>query len=141
MEISLAYRIGLAERLQLPAQPLEMNFRLGVEVIPQTLDWVYSEVVKAEHTTQLIDWVTDQDFWTEYLESAHREQFDEMVIRAAAAFAHLDSQQNYTREQFTQSMNGIVTNFANERAVFYRRLTSHALQRHPGLALPVTPGG
>ncbi|MGF6208906.1 NEL-type E3 ubiquitin ligase domain-containing protein [Pseudomonas frederiksbergensis] len=141
MEISLAYRIGLAERLQLPAQPLEMNFRLGVEVIPQTLDWVYSEVVKAEHTTQLIDWITDQDFWTEYLESAHREQFEEMVIRAAAAFAHLDSQQNYTREQFTQSMNGIVTNFANERAVFYRRLTSHALQRHPGLALPVTPGG
>lgn len=141
MEISLSYRIGLAERLNLPAQPREMNFRLGVEVIPQTLDWVYTEVVKAEHTTQLMDWITAQEFWTQYLESVYREQFDELVIRAAVSFAQLDGRQNYTREQFTQSMDGIVTNYANERTALFRHLTSHTLERNPGLLLPVAVAG
>nr|WP_213938117.1 NEL-type E3 ubiquitin ligase domain-containing protein [Pseudomonas sp. dw_612] len=140
MEISLAFRVGLAERLNLPAQPREMNNRLNVDVIPPTLDWVYAEVVKAEHSTLLTDWITDQEFWTEYLESTHREHFSEILINAARAFAQLDGQLHYTREQFNQSMNAIVTNYANERTTLIRQFTTQALQRHPGLELPVVAG-
>ncbi|KPN90989.1 NEL-type E3 ubiquitin ligase domain-containing protein [Pseudomonas nunensis] len=140
MEVSLAFRVGLAERLNLPAQPRELNNRLSVDVIPPTLDWAYTKVVAAEHTTQLLDWISAQEFWTEYLESTHREQFDELTIRSALAFAQLDGQLHYTREQFTQSMDGIVTNYTNERSTLFRQLTSQALARHPELVLPATAG-
>lgn len=140
MEVSLAFRVGLAECLNLPAQPRELNNRLSVDVIPPTLDWAYAKVVAAEHTTQLLDWISTQEFWTEYLESTHREQFDELTIRSALAFAQLDGQLHYTREQFTQSMDGIVTNYANERSTLFRQLTSQALARHPELVLPATAG-
>ncbi|WP_368736919.1 NEL-type E3 ubiquitin ligase domain-containing protein [Pseudomonas nunensis] len=140
MEVSLAFRVGLAERLNLPAQPRELNNRLSVDVIPPTLDWAYTKVVAAEHTTQLLDWISAQEFWTEYLESTHREQFDELAIRSALAFTQLDGQLHYTREQFNQSMDGIVTNYRNERSTLFRQLTSQALARHPELVLPATAG-
>ncbi|MEO6677232.1 MAG: NEL-type E3 ubiquitin ligase domain-containing protein, partial [Pseudomonas sp.] len=136
MEISLAFRVGLAERLNLPAQPLEMNNQPSVDVLPPTLDWVYTNVVQAEHSSLFSNWILDQELWTEYLESTRREEFDEMVVRAAVAFAHLDSQLHYTRGQFNQSMDAIVTNYANERAALFKRLTNEVLARHPGLALP-----
>lgn len=136
MQISLAYRVGLAERLNLPAQPRDMNFRLDVEVIPQTLDWVFAEVVKLEQTTALADWMTRQEFWTQYLEGAHRTAFDETVFRAAMSFELLGDRVHLTSEQFTQQMGAIVDNYVNERAALIKRLTGEALQRNPGLALP-----
>lgn len=136
MEISLAYRVGLAERLNLPAQPRDMNFHLGVEVIPQTLDWVYGEVLKLESTTALEDWMCLQEFWTEYLEGTHIAAFDEIVLRAALEFERLDSSAQLSREQFTRNMGAIVDNYHNERTALTRRLTSEALQRNPGLAPP-----
>jgi hypothetical protein len=136
MEISLAFRVGLAERLNLPAQPRDMNYRLGIEVIPQTLDWVFGEVVKVEHSPKLLNWMTNQEFWVHFLEGAHQAAFDDVVIRAAMAFERLDGQLNYTREQFGQSMQAIVTNYMNARTALIQRLTSEALQRNPGLALP-----
>jgi hypothetical protein len=138
MEISLAYRVGLAERLNLPAQPRDVNFQLGVEVLPQTLDWVYAEVVKLEHTQALATWITQQQPWTEYLEGLHRPAFDDIVLRATASFGQLDGRQHFTREQFKRQMDAIVSNFANERVALFRRLTAEALQRNPGLPLPTT---
>lgn len=135
MEVSLAFRVGLAERLSLPGQPQGVNFSLGVEVIPQTLDWVYAEVVKLEHTPQLLGWMAEQDFWVEYLEMAHRAEFDDTVIRASLAFQHLDSRLHYTRVEFNQSMDAIVSNFSNERTALIRRLTAEALVHSPGLSL------
>ena len=138
MEISLAYRVGLAERLNLPAQPRDVNFQSGVEVLPQTLDWVYAEVVKLEHTQALAHWITQQQSWTEYLEGLHRAAFDDIVLRATASFGQLDGRQHFTREQFNRQMDAIVSNFANERVALFRRLTAEALERNPGLPLPVT---
>ncbi|MET1070278.1 MAG: DUF6543 domain-containing protein [Pseudomonas prosekii] len=138
MEISLAYRVGLAERLNLPAQPRDMNFRLRVEVIPQTLDWIFAEVVKLEQTSALSDWMVLQEFWIEYLQSAHHELFDSVMNRAVTSFSQLDVQVHFTLTQFNQSMVAIVNNYTNDRRALIKRLTDEALQRNPGLVLPVT---
>lgn len=141
MELSLAYRVGLAERLNLPAQPRDMNFHIGVDVIQPTLDWVYAEVVKLEHSPALPDWMSTQPFWIEYLEATYRASFEEVAIRAAMSFERLDGQLHFSREQFNQHMNAIVNNYANERTALVKRLTAEALRRNPGLKLPVAGQG
>jgi hypothetical protein len=135
MEISLAFRVGLAQRLNLPGQPHDMNYQLGVEVIPQTLDWVYAEVVKQEHSPTLMDWMTRQDFWNDYLEGTYQVEFDNTVIRAAMSFEQLDGRLHLSRQEFNQSMDAIVNNFKNERIALVWRKTAEALQRSPGLPL------
>jgi len=140
MEISLAFRVGLAEHLNLLAQPREINTRLSVDVLQQTLEWVYAEIAKTEQTTALPDWMNAQEFWVDYLENTHRDAFDELALSAALAFQQLDGRLNYTREQFTESMNAIVDNYRNDRTALFKRLTIEALQRHPGLMLPNARG-
>lgn len=137
MEISLAFRVGLAQRLNLPGQPHDMNYQLGVDVIPQTLDWVYAEVVKLEHSPTLMDWMTRQEFWNEYLESTYPAEFDNTVVRAAASFGQLDGRLHLSRQEFNQSMDAIVNNYRNERIQLIWRKTAEALQRSPGLPLVV----
>ena len=49
-ELELIYRVRLAERLELPAQPREMNFVRDVDVSPEALESAYQEVAKAENS-------------------------------------------------------------------------------------------
>ncbi|RON54115.1 NEL-type E3 ubiquitin ligase domain-containing protein [Pseudomonas frederiksbergensis] len=133
MEISLAYRVGLAERLDLPAQPRDMNLSLAIDVIPQTLDWVYGEVLKLEQSSALAHWMTLQEFWKRYVEGIHQANFDDLVLRTAVAFQQLDRESRFGREQYNQHMDAIVNNFRNERIALMAKLTADSLRRNPGL--------
>ncbi|VVO04245.1 NEL-type E3 ubiquitin ligase domain-containing protein [Pseudomonas fluorescens] len=141
LEISLAYRVGLAARLDLPAQPREINTRLSVEVTPAQLDEAYDAVLDAEQTSALLESINAQGFWIEFLERAYSDQFLAISDRSALAFVQLDGQLELTREASAQRMNRIVDNFKNERRELLKSLTTRALTRNPGPQIPGAVGG
>lgn len=138
-ELSLAYRVKLAQRLELPAQPREMNVRLDVEVSTQQLEHAYKEVVKAETSAALLETNT-QGFWYEYLLATYQNQFIAISERTIEALVQLEGQANLPRATATQRMKAIMENDKNENRQLFVRLTTEALARHPGLAVPGTRG-
>lgn len=140
LDINLIYRVRLAERLELPAQPTELNVRLDVEVSDEQIDEAYQKVVKAENTAQLANSISRQEFWAEYLWTSRQDMFAEILDRCARAFSLLESQVNLSREAAAQQMTTIYDNFKNESLELRKQLTNAALARHPGLPLPATSG-
>ncbi len=140
LDVSLIYRVRLAQRLALPAQPTELNMPLDTEVTDAQIDHAYLEVVRAEQTAQLTESVSRQEFWSEYLLTTRQDAFTSVLDRSAQAFSRLEAQAGLSREAASQQMTTIFDNFRNESLELRKQLTSAALARHPGLTLPVTPG-
>lgn len=136
LEISLAYRAGLAERLGLPAQPREVVSTWNVEVTQAALDRACQKVLTTERTSALLEWIITQRFWVEYLETLHLDRFLAVVDRSAQAFAQLEGQVELSRAVATERMNGVFDNFKNERRALIRQLTSSALTRNPAPPVP-----
>uniref|UniRef100_UPI00036B6174 dermonecrotic toxin domain-containing protein n=1 Tax=Pseudomonas asplenii TaxID=53407 RepID=UPI00036B6174 len=77
-EVYLAYRIGLAERLNLPWQASKMQFRSIAHVEPTQLDAAYAAIVEQEK--QPMDRIREalrQPFWKDYLEVQYLQELDE----------------------------------------------------------------
>lgn len=67
LEIHLAYRIGLAQELDLPDQPQHMMFNLVAGVTQNDLDRACAQIRLLEQTSALVEFVSTRDFWKEYL--------------------------------------------------------------------------
>lgn len=135
-ELGLLYRVRLAERLELPAQPREINNVLDVEVSTKELDDAYRAVVNAESTESLLASIHNRGFWYEYLVATYPGEFSAVTQRSAQALGQLESQAGLTRATATQRTKAIIDNFKNEIVLLVKRLTSAALARHPGPTLP-----
>ena len=131
LEFSLAYRVGLAGRLDLPGQPRAISSPLNVEVSQENLDQAYQAVMRIESSSTFPDWCVSQRFWVEFLESVHPDAFVVINDRTARALARLDGQTELARDQAAVQMNAIHDNFRNERQALIRQLTDQALARHP----------
>jgi len=141
LEIGLAYRVGLAERLDLPAQPRAMVSRLNHAVTSQMLEQAYQSVLATERSRSLLDWVIAQRFWVEYLEATYQDQFLEVTDRTARAFATLERETGLSRAVATERMNAIVDNFRNEHRALINQLTSQALRRYRAPEIAGTRSG
>lgn len=75
IEVSLAYRIGLARVLNLPGQPKTMQFEALGGVNQQQLDNAAASVRWAESTDALVNYISDRDFWVRYLRARHDDEF------------------------------------------------------------------
>lgn len=135
-ELDLIYRVRLAQRLDLPALPTEMNFVGNVDVSPEELERAYQEVAKAEHSSALAASINARRFWYEYLLQTHQDAFNTLTQRSAHAFTQLEAQITLPRAVVTQRLSAIIENYKNDTAQFFDRLTTAALARHPGLPLP-----
>nr|WP_180205435.1 NEL-type E3 ubiquitin ligase domain-containing protein [Pseudomonas sp. SbOxS1]NYU05533.1 hypothetical protein [Pseudomonas sp. SbOxS1] len=141
LEISLAYRVGLAARLDLPAQPRTMVSGLNHGVTQTALDQAYRKVLAAERSRLLLEWVITQRFWVEYLEASHQDRFLEVTDRAAREFARLDAEPGLSRAAATERMNAIVDNFRNGHRALISQLSSQALQRQRAAEMPGSSSG
>ncbi|RWU18152.1 hypothetical protein DM813_26185 [Pseudomonas alkylphenolica] len=77
VEVSLAYRSGLARELGLPGQPGSMQFQAIASVSDAQLADAARAVREAEATDALIAYVSQLDFWLEYLRSEYGARFTE----------------------------------------------------------------
>jgi Leucine-rich repeat (LRR) protein len=74
-EIRLAYRKGLANRLQLPNQPRDMLYEGIANISSTDLDAAFSQVTAAEQTDELVSSLAERTFWSDYLKKTYPQRF------------------------------------------------------------------
>ncbi|WP_231422410.1 NEL-type E3 ubiquitin ligase domain-containing protein [Pseudomonas sp. Leaf59] len=76
VEIRLAYRYGLKDRLQLPGQPLDVKFTQLGNVTPAMLDAAYTRVVALDNSAQMFQALLAREFWQDYVTQKYRPRFE-----------------------------------------------------------------
>lgn len=76
VEVSLAYRTGLAEVLELPGQPRGMIFEALAEVTEDNLTAAREAVQRAEATDALALYISQRDFWREFVRRTYRRRLE-----------------------------------------------------------------
>lgn len=79
LEVHLAYRVGLAKALELPGQPTSMMFKKIAGVTQDDLDLAQTQVLLAEKTSLLVDFVSTRDFWQDYLKHKYHEEYQTLT--------------------------------------------------------------
>jgi Leucine-rich repeat (LRR) protein len=133
VQVSLALRVGLSERLALPGQSTEAVLGLDVVIPENRLDLAYQEVTRVENSTVLIEWFKAHPLWKEYLESTYHNRFADVELRTRLSYFQLDEQTQLTRQQHSEHMRAIVQNHDNARRDLLSGLTQEILARNPGI--------
>ncbi|RMT85184.1 hypothetical protein ALP39_01626 [Pseudomonas marginalis pv. marginalis] len=76
LEVSLAYRTGLADKFYLPGQPRHMRFSRLAGVSQEALSTAEHKVRVDELSPRLINFLMDLPFWTRYLKRTSSASFD-----------------------------------------------------------------
>lgn len=92
VEVSLAYRTGLASRLNLIGQPRTMQFRTIAGVTQAHLDRAYAAVLEAEASAERARYISQRDFWAPYLRARYPEAYAQISDHFDAAMEALDEQ-------------------------------------------------
>lgn len=124
VEVSLAYRVGLAGKLKLPGQPRTMQFEHLAGVKPMQLSNAAASVRWAAGTDALPIYVSQRDFWIAYLERHHGTEFQQVK---QPFWDQLEEQGTDDLARVAQIQEAFDT-AVRELAV---RLTRKALDRHP----------
>ena len=78
VEIRLAYRFGLKDRLQLPGQPQKVRFTSMGGVTPAMLDAAYEKVIALDNSAEEFQALLSREFWQDYVTHKYRTQFDRL---------------------------------------------------------------
>ncbi|MEG0248478.1 MAG: NEL-type E3 ubiquitin ligase domain-containing protein, partial [Pseudomonas sp.] len=75
VEVSLGYRVGLAEALNLPFQPRSMLYGTIANISTDQLEAAKEAVRAAETDEALVESLSQREFWRNYLELRHKDAF------------------------------------------------------------------
>ncbi|NWA28309.1 hypothetical protein HX870_27750 [Pseudomonas gingeri] len=90
VEVRLAYRIGLRERLHLPGQPRHMTFTELALVTEQDLEAAHARILAREQTPAYEQALAGREFWIEYLKEHNPAQFKDINEQHQVAVSALD---------------------------------------------------
>ncbi|QCI14989.1 hypothetical protein E6B08_28150 [Pseudomonas putida] len=74
-EVRLAYRVLLAEALNLPLAPSSMLYEATAGVNANERNLVMAEVQRREGGTEFLDYISNNPMWVDYLRSAYEDRF------------------------------------------------------------------
>ncbi|SDT21381.1 C-terminal novel E3 ligase, LRR-interacting [Pseudomonas asplenii] len=140
LEVRLAYRIGLAERLGLPGQPAYMTFTEMAQVTPQDLDAVYAKVLAREKTPAYVRSLAAREFWGDYLQERYPERFEAISTQHQEAVEVLDAQRTehhdpawheFINVELETQMGEQLKAWREARRVELERLTEEILVKTP----------
>ncbi|WP_434558814.1 NEL-type E3 ubiquitin ligase domain-containing protein [Pseudomonas sp. Z4-20] len=75
VEVRLAYRVGLKERLELPGQPTDGRFVHMAQVTSTMLDAAAAKVLALDDSPQQLQSIVGRDFWIDYLRQQNAATF------------------------------------------------------------------
>ena len=130
VEVSLAYRTGLARELELPGQPSHMDFSQIAGVTPQDLREAVRVVRADEQGDELERFIASRDYWVEHLREQHQAAFAELEDRFWHRLDELGALQGSLPEgEYLARMNRL----AAERSAAFQdlalRLTREAMRQ------------
>ena len=128
VEVELAYRVGLADRLDLIGQPRHMRYSSASGVTASDLDVAYNRVVSAEMSTELLKYLSERSFWVDFLRQHHAKRFLDLAApfhqRMEQAFASQDTLGDLYRGQ----VDGIAAELQQGETRLLQRLTEDAMK-------------
>jgi len=128
VEVELAYRTGLAEKLNLVGQPRHMRYAALGGVTPGNLNTAINKVFAAELSHELLDDLSSRSFWVEFLRQHHQQQFTALVapfhMRMEAAYEN----QATLGAQYRSEVNGIADELKTAETDLLTRLTEAAMK-------------
>jgi Leucine-rich repeat (LRR) protein len=134
VEIKLAYRYGLKDRLALPGQPQQVRFtRLG-NVTPAMLDQAYTKVVALDSSPAEFQSLVAKDFWKDFVTNKYRPQFEAQREPYQDRLASLrESQQAGTlsEAQYKTQSEELDAQLQIEESGLIEKLTRAELAKHP----------
>ncbi|TFY89960.1 hypothetical protein DYL61_21365 [Pseudomonas nabeulensis] len=76
VEIRLAYRYGLKDRLQLPGQPSQVRFTALGDVTQAMLDAAYDKIVALDNSPEEFQALLSREFWQDHITQKYRPRFE-----------------------------------------------------------------
>ena len=132
-EIRLAYRIGLAKRLDLPKQPTDMLFRNASGVTDQDIDTACSKVLAAQNSPLLMEQLISQDYWVSYLQRKYASAFSRLELRYEQEAEALQDQHPELDEAYSRE----IVAMGERRKIEQRALLTRLSQRERDEIAPV----
>jgi Leucine-rich repeat (LRR) protein len=106
-EVRLAYRIGLTERLELPAQPNSMRYREASGVTDDDIDTAFKNVIEAEKSDDFMDEIVRREYWIDYLKRKYRDDFSALEKRQAEAADALETRYPDLNEEYLKEIEAL----------------------------------
>ena len=129
-EVRLAYRLRLAQQLDLPLPPSSMLFQSVASLRRGELDEALAQVQQGEHGDPFILYAASRDFWVDYLKEANAERFATLEQDYQdRVLAVTDQHPGETIEQLQPVYDRLEQAYRQNRAGLVRELTlaaSHA---------------
>lgn len=92
VEVRLAFRINLAERLDLPGQSPSMLYEHISQVTPEMIEQAYAQVLAAEQSADFIDALVQRSYWSDLLKQENPQRFAEIERERDAELDDLSDQ-------------------------------------------------
>ncbi|MEG1038431.1 MAG: NEL-type E3 ubiquitin ligase domain-containing protein [Pseudomonas sp.] len=127
IEVSLAYRSGLARELVLPGQPNTMQFREVARVSDKQLANAAEAVREAEASTALAHYISERDFWLEYLRTEYAERFSTVEQPFWTRLDALGDQEDISEGEYLQQANQLASEREQALKALALNLTQEAL--------------
>lgn len=90
VEVRLAYRVGLKDRLALPGQPEGGRFIHMGNVTPQMLDDAAQQVLALDDSPRLLQSIVGREFWVDFLKQQHQPAFEALADTLVTQQLELD---------------------------------------------------
>lgn len=134
VEIKLAYRYGLKDRLKLPGQPQRVRFTGMAEVKPEMLQQAYAKVVALDGSPEEFQSLVDKEFWKNFLTKSYRPQFESLrepyvVRQEALRDRHMAGE--LTESQYLSQSEDLHAQLQIEEAGLISKLTRAERVKHP----------
>lgn len=128
IEVSLYYRVHLAQQLELPLQPASMFYGTVANVTHAQLQEALRTVHAAEASDAFAENLVQRDFWRNYLREGHEAAFDSIDETFAERGSQLDQQQaSLTSEVYLARWNALASERESAQHALYLHLTQEAL--------------
>jgi hypothetical protein len=128
VEVELAYRTGLADKLELLGQPRHMRYASLGGVTSGHLDIAYEKVVAAEATSELSADVSSREFWGTFLREQYGKKFTDLAVpfheRVQTAFEN----EVALGAGFRAHVDGIADELQQAETGLLKRLTEQAME-------------
>ncbi|KAF2410876.1 C-terminal novel E3 ligase, LRR-interacting [Pseudomonas antarctica] len=140
LEVSLAFRVGLAQVLQLPGQPKHMNFALFADVTSDGLEVAHSQVRTAELSPAFLRFITQLAFWRTHLKQQFPGAFQSATVPFDTQQQRLfENSQNLTDGEYLEQMEALRSPRRQAITEVVERLTQQML-KHQDLGICHVPG-
>jgi hypothetical protein len=123
VEIRLAYRIGLRDRLGLPGQPQLASYLDAAHVTQAMLDAAEQHVLTLDNSAQEFMSTTQRDFWRAHLKSKYAEELLKEQESIHARQEALDATPNLTSQEYKTRSDEMKHEFKLIEDAFIQRKT------------------